>query len=87
METTIIITSKKSYKEFLKEVNALMYLDLIGAVAKISIPAALYMRNEARELPSFVADVDLADCFIWEDTPFGYAFWCCIHLQLTNGES
>jgi len=51
------------------------YWDLIEKVAKIDIKAALYLRNEATNLPGFSYSYCLQECFPWDKSVQGYLYW------------
>jgi hypothetical protein len=51
------------------------YWDLIEKVAKIDIKAALYLRNEAINLPDFSYSYCLQECFPWAYSTQGYLYW------------
>jgi hypothetical protein len=62
-----------------------LYFALISDVEKLSPEAADYMRS----LPKSGVDVTysglLSQCFVWNETPQGVAFWSKLNTQLMRG--
>lgn len=63
----------------MRDFNEKTYNELIYDVHKISVEAATFLQNKARDIRPFMWDTrsanKLASAFVWEMTPQGHDFW------------
>jgi len=63
------------------------YSDLIRRTREIDPEAAHYLSTEAPKLKSFgPVSGDLAECFLWHETPQGRSYWGTIDRELKGGK-